>query len=62
MADEKPEYRMCVFHLEHKNMLDRHEKTIDRMIGWVIAGAGSAILCLLGVIIQFAILYVTRHP
>jgi hypothetical protein len=61
MADgEKPEFRICVYHMEHKNMLDRHEKMIDRMIGWVIAGAGSAILCLVGLVIQFAFLFMTR--
>lgn len=60
-SDEKPEFRMCIYHMEHKNMLDRHDKTIDRMIGWVIGGAASAILCLIGIIGQFAYLYISRH-
>ena len=53
------EFRMCVDHRAHVIRIERTEKdvqdvwkAIDGMRKWVIMGSGSAILCLITILVQ----------
>ena len=57
-----PEFRICVYHREHTTKIERTEKDVDAvwhainvMRGWVIAGCGAMILCLIGIITQITL-------
>ena len=56
---DNPEFRICVYHHEHISRIERTEKdvqdvwrAIDGMRRWVIMGSGSAILCLITILVQ----------
>ena len=58
---------ICVFHHEHKARIERMErdnndiwKAIDKMRNWVIVGAGSTVLCLVGILVQAFFIYAQR--
>jgi len=64
-GEHTPEFRMCVYHKEHKAIMDRNAhdiqdiwRSIDKMRTWVIIGSGSMVLTLIGIVFQFIIKYV----
>jgi hypothetical protein len=46
----RPEFKICVYHIDHATRLDALEKNFDRLLTWVVVGAGSAILSLVGMV------------
>ena len=60
MSDrEEVDFRICVYHHEHKSIMERNGKdiqdlwkSIDTMKTWVILGSGSMVLTLMGVAVQ----------
>jgi len=63
------EFRICVYHREHKAIMERNEKdiatlweAIDKMRVWVVAGCASMVLFLLGVVLQFLLKLLPNVP